>query len=108
MSLFIGASSQYAQGVLDPEKIKMAVLQFNATAATFNMLLDTCGRKCIGHEYGESDLASGEASCVDRCATKYFKANVLVGNNFNEKNVDPLKYMEDYNYVQRRLSGANN
>lgn len=99
MSFFIGNSSQYSQANVDPEKIKLAEVQFNATAATFNKVLLTCAAKCVNHEYGESDLLTGEACCVDRCVTKYMKANVMVGTNFQEKNMQPYNSMAEYKKV---------
>lgn len=96
MLLFIGNTSQYAWGTVDPEKIKQAQLQFEATAATFNKVLSTCAAKCINHEYGEGDLAKGEMSCVDRCVAKYVHANRMIGENFTKKNLNPYFNMGGY------------
>lgn len=63
---------------VDPEKVKLAEIQFTVVSATFNKLLSQCLEKCIAHEYGENELNTGEASCVDRCVAKYVKANALV------------------------------
>lgn len=79
MSYFLGSASQYSNVQADPEKIKLADVQFTVVASTFNKLLARCLEKCIGHEYGESELNTGEASCVDRCVAKFVKANALVG-----------------------------
>lgn len=79
MSYFLGSASQYSNVHVDPEKVKLADVQFTVVASTFNKLLAKCLEKCIGHEYGESELNTGEASCVDRCVAKYVKANALVG-----------------------------
>lgn len=107
MSFFIGNSSQYSQANVDPEKIKLAEVQFNATAATFNKVLLTCAAKCVNHEYGETDLLTGEGCCVDRCVTKYMKANVLVGTNFQDKKLEPYNAMPEYKKVTQMLEKAN-
>lgn len=79
MSFFLGSASQYSYVEVDPEKIKMAEVQYTVMSSTFNKLAATCQAKCIGHEYGEGDVNTGEASCLDRCVAKYVKANHLVG-----------------------------
>lgn len=100
MSMFMGGSSQYSYAQVDPQKVKAAEIQFSATAATFNRMLATCEAKCINDEYGESDLTTGEAACVDRCVSKYVKANALVGTNFQTKNMNPFYYMGDYDKIK--------
>lgn len=79
MSFFMGSTSQYAFVEVDPEKLKLAEAQFTVVSLTFNRLLKTCNEKCIGHEYGEGDLNTGEASCIDRCVAKYVKTNAEIG-----------------------------
>lgn len=79
MSYYLGNASQYSYVEVNPEKVKLADVQFTVVASTFNKLLARCLEKCISHEYGESDLNTGESSCVDRCVAKYVKANALVG-----------------------------
>lgn len=108
MSLFLGNSGQYAHVQVNPEKMKQAEIQFSATAATFNSILSTCESKCINREYGESELTTGEAVCVDRCVSKYVKANAHIGTNFQSKGYNPYSHMKDYEYVQRKLQSNNN
>lgn len=103
MSMFMGSSSQYSHVQVDPEKIKQAEIQFSATAATFNKMLHTCEAKCIRPEYGESDLNTGEAACIDRCISKYVKANAMIGTNFQKKNMNPFYYMPEYDKVKLML-----
>lgn len=104
----MGNSAQYSWGTVDPEKIKQAETQFCAQAATFNKLLEKCRQKCMGHEYGEGELAKGEATCTDRCVTKYIHANKLVGDNFREQNMNPWVYMAEYDKVKLMMNEANN
>lgn len=79
MSFFLGDTSQYSYAAVDPEKVKLAEIQFNAISTTFNNVLETCQKKCISHEYGEGELNTGEASCLDRCVSKFIRANFEVG-----------------------------
>lgn len=102
MSLFIGNSSQYSNVLVNPEKIRLAEVQFSSTAATFNRIISTCAKKCINHEYGEGELATGEGSCVDRCVSKYFQANIAVGTEFQQRGVDPMAMMPEYRIVEKR------
>ncbi|WPK24266.1 hypothetical protein PUMCH_001533 [Australozyma saopauloensis] len=81
MSYFLGSTGQYAHVEVNPEKIKLAEVQFTVMASTFNSVLSRCREKCIVPEYGEGDLATGEQSCVDRCVAKYVKANANIAQH---------------------------
>lgn len=100
MSLFLGNSAQYAYVQVDPEKIKLAEMQFNATSETFNRLLGQCRQKCIQPEYGEGELNTGETTCVDRCVAKYVKTNVLIGTHLTEQGINPYNDMPEYKKVR--------
>lgn len=78
MSYFLGNTAQYSYMDVDHEKIKLALVQYTVTAEQFNRLLHQCREKCVAHEYGEGDLNTGEASCIDRCVAKYVKANTMI------------------------------
>ncbi|ODQ59396.1 hypothetical protein WICANDRAFT_32579 [Wickerhamomyces anomalus NRRL Y-366-8] len=71
--------SAYMNQDADPEKIKMAEVQFDAMSKTFNTMLKSCRNKCIPDEYGEADLNKGEMMCIDRCVAKYYKTNLKIG-----------------------------
>lgn len=104
MSLFIGNVNQYSYARVDPTKIAAAQLQYEAMSATFNRLLITCQEKCILAEYGEGDLNTGEQSCIDRCVSKYVKANIVVGKVFLDLNYDATRDMPEHRIIQRELS----
>ena len=36
----------------------------------YNRVIEMCFQKCIAR-FGEGELASGEAACIDRCTIKY-------------------------------------
>lgn len=78
MSYFLGNSAQYSYMDVDHAKIERAQVQFDVTAEQFNRLLTQCRNKCVRREYGEGDLNTGEASCVDRCVSKYVQTNTAV------------------------------
>lgn len=103
MSFFLGDASQYSNANVDPERIQLAEVQFEAMSNTFNKVLRTCRNKCIGERYGEGELNTGELSCSDRCVAKYVKANVLVGTHIQEEGYDLLKHMPEYNKIQSML-----
>lgn len=81
MSYFLGDAGQYAHIDVDPEKIKLAEVQYTMMSRNFDSLLRQCREKCIVHEYHEGDLATSEASCVDRCVAKYVNANTRIAQN---------------------------
>ncbi|RCK59400.1 Mitochondrial import inner membrane translocase subunit TIM12 [Candida viswanathii] len=104
MSVFLGSTSQFSHATVDPEKIKLAEIQFQAMSFTFNKLLARCEAKCLVHEYGEGELTKGELECIDRCVLKYVKANVVIGN-FLQTNFrfSPYNSMPEYKKVQEML-----
>lgn len=81
MSYFLGNTAQYSHVKADPEKIKLAEAQYTVMAATFNSVLRQCREKCIYTEYGEGELNTGEASCIDRCVAKYVLTSSIVAQN---------------------------
>ena len=44
----------------------------------FNRLSQSCFKKCVPHDYRESDLNKGESVCLDRCVAKFFEVNVKI------------------------------
>lgn len=105
MSLFLGNAAQFSYMEINEERMKLAKIQFDAMSTTFNKVLQTCQSKCIQHEYGEGDLNTGEASCIDRCVAKFVKSNVLVGQQV-QTTLIPEK-MPEYNEVSRRLESSD-
>lgn len=106
MSVFLGSTSQFSQARVDPEKIKLAEIQFEAMASTFNKLLRRCESKCLLHHYGEGELTKGEQECIDRCVSKYVKANVIIGEHLQKQRLDPFNSMPEYRKVQDILASS--
>lgn len=106
MSVFLGSTSQFSKAKIDPEKIKIAEIQFEAMAFTFNKLLRRCESKCLLHHYGEGELTKGEQECIDRCVSKYVKANVIIGEHLQKQRLDPFNSMPEYRKVQDILASS--
>lgn len=102
MSYFLGNTAQYSHIEADPEKIRLAEVQYTVMASTFDSLLRTCREKCIYPEYGEGDIVTGEASCIDRCVAKYVNANARIAQQV-QYSLLPDK-MPEYQKVQSILS----
>lgn len=102
MSFFLGNSAQYSHVEVNPEKVKLAEVQYTVMSSTFNQMLYTCRQKCIGHEYGEGDVNTGEASCTDRCVAKYVKANATIAQDLQYKLLP--NEMPEYKKVQSMMS----
>ena len=108
MSVFLGSTSQFSKAKIDPEKIKIAEIQFEAMAFTFNKLLRRCESKCLLHHYGEGELTKGEQECIDRCVSKYLKANVFMGD-YLQKNFrfNPYNSLPEYKKVQDIIANGD-
>lgn len=104
MSFFLGNTSQYSYAEVDPEKVKLAEIQFSVMSATFNRVLALCEKKCLAHEYGEGEINTGEASCIDRCVAKYVKANAFVGEKMRLQ-LSP-ESMPEYQKVAQMMKSA--
>lgn len=101
MSYFLGSTGQYSHIDVDPEKIKLAEVQYTVMASTFDSMLRQCRQKCIYPEYGEGDVNTGEASCIDRCVAKYVLANSNIARHV-QYSMLPEK-MPEYTKVQSML-----
>nr|VDD14112.1 unnamed protein product [Brassica rapa] len=42
-------------------------------------LAQTCFSKCVDKRYKEAELNMGDNSCIDRCVSKYWQVNGMVG-----------------------------
>lgn len=101
MSFFLGDATQYSHLEVDPEKVRIAEIQFYAVSTTFNKVLQKCRDKCIIPEYGEGELSTGESSCLDRCVAKYVKTNAFIGSTV-QSSLRP-ETMPEYHLLDQRL-----
>lgn len=102
MSMFIGNQNQYQK--VDPQKVKVAEVQFEAQSTVFNKILLGCEEKCIAREFGEGDLNAGEQSCIDRCVLKFFKANLLVGESLQYNRQFNIQKMPEYKKIELMMN----
>lgn len=84
MSFFgLGGGSKQPE-ISSEQKIKAAENELDMVTTMFNHLLDSCYRKCFDKRYDTGDLTKDESVCIDRCVTKYFAANVKVGESMQD------------------------
>ncbi|GAY37947.1 hypothetical protein CUMW_032930 [Citrus unshiu] len=57
----------------------MAETEMEYRVELFNRLAQTCFNKCVDKRYKESELNMGENSCIDRCVSKYWQVNSMIG-----------------------------
>mmetsp|Transcript_10029 Transcript_10029/g.16468 ORF Transcript_10029/g.16468 Transcript_10029/m.16468 type:complete len:87 (+) Transcript_10029:40-300(+) len=62
-----------------PAQIMKARQEMEAVTDMYNRMVDTCWKKCIAPKYSDSELNTGEVTCVDRCVVKYVETNQKVG-----------------------------
>lgn len=54
----------------DDAAVRMATTELVAVADVFRRISDSCWTKCVANML-DGDLTPGEASCIDRCVSKY-------------------------------------
>ncbi|KAH3662269.1 hypothetical protein OGAPHI_005518 [Ogataea philodendri] len=64
---------------VDPQRMQLAEIHFEAMNSTLNTIKKQCMIKCVPDEYGEGELNKGESSCTDRCVVKFMQANRILG-----------------------------
>lgn len=73
-----------APKISSEQKIQAAEAELDMVTDMFNRLVDTCYHKCISGGYSAGDLSSNESLCIDRCVSKYFDANIKVGEHMQK------------------------
>ncbi|XP_010414367.1 PREDICTED: mitochondrial import inner membrane translocase subunit TIM10 [Camelina sativa] len=66
-------------GVTKEQAFTMAQTEMEYRVELFNKLAQTCFNKCVDKRYKEAELNMGENSCIDRCVSKYWQVNGMVG-----------------------------
>ncbi|CAH8389673.1 unnamed protein product [Eruca vesicaria subsp. sativa] len=75
----MSAPSPIPAGITKDQAFNMAQTEMEYRVELFNKLAQTCFSKCVDKRYKESDLNMGENSCIDRCVSKYWQVNGMVG-----------------------------
>lgn len=76
-----------AQVPLQLEQQKLQLLQeleIEMMADMYNRLTSTCHKKCIPPSYGDSEIAKGEAVCLDRCVSKFLDIHERIGKKLGQ------------------------
>ncbi|UZJ55013.1 hypothetical protein CBS101457_004333 [Exobasidium rhododendri] len=74
-----GSSSGGSSANVMSPQLQAAEAELEMVTDTFNKLVSSCHQKCISTRYMEPDLNKGESVCIDRCVSKFFLVNKLVG-----------------------------
>ncbi|XP_017784925.1 PREDICTED: mitochondrial import inner membrane translocase subunit Tim10 [Nicrophorus vespilloides] len=70
---------------LDAQKLQLIQeLEIEMMADLYNRLTTTCYKKCIPPAYSESELAKGEAVCLDRCVAKFLDIHDRIGKKLGQ------------------------
>ncbi|CAI0392972.1 unnamed protein product [Linum tenue] len=97
-------NSPLPAGVTKEQAFGMAETEMEYRVELFNRLSQTCFSKCVdkrhvssglhlyfyGSRYKESELNMGENSCIDRCVSKYWLVNGLVGQMLSAGGQRPM------------------
>ncbi|GLU02279.1 hypothetical protein SLE2022_195340 [Rubroshorea leprosula] len=67
------------EGIDKEQAFVMAQSDMEYRIEMFNRLAQTCFIKCVDKRYKERELNMGENSCIDRCVSKYWQVNGLIG-----------------------------
>ncbi|XP_009144367.1 mitochondrial import inner membrane translocase subunit TIM10 isoform X1 [Brassica rapa] len=75
----MAAPSPIPAGISKEQAFSMAQTEMEYRVELFNKLAQTCFVKCVDKRYKEAELNMGENSCIDRCVSKYWQVNGMVG-----------------------------
>ncbi|GCE99123.1 TIM22 complex subunit [Zygosaccharomyces mellis] len=95
----------FAGQEVNPERLEIAQIQYDAMNHTFNNILYSCLEKCIPHEgYGEGELNKGEMSCIDRCVAKIHFSNRLIGAYVQTQGFGPVTHLPHYEKLKKDMT----
>ncbi|EOY33864.1 hypothetical protein QUC31_018730 [Theobroma cacao] len=85
-----GIDKEQAFGMAETE-MEYRVELFNSLFLWFSSrLAQTCFNKCVDKRYKESELNMGENSCIDRCVSKYWQVNGMIGQMLSAGGRPPM------------------
>lgn len=62
-------------------------LEIEMMADMYNRLTAACHKKCIPPVYGDSEIAKGEAVCLDRCVAKFLDIHERIGKKLGQLSI---------------------
>ncbi|GMI81745.1 TRANSLOCASE OF THE INNER MEMBRANE 10 [Hibiscus trionum] len=77
-------------GIDKEQAFGMAETEMEYRVELFNRLAQTCFNKCVDKRYKEAELNMGENSCIDRCVSKYWQVNSMVGQMLSAGGRPPM------------------
>ncbi|OAY61136.1 mitochondrial import inner membrane translocase subunit TIM10 isoform X3 [Manihot esculenta] len=75
----MAANTDLPPGVDKEQVFGMLAMEMEYKVELFNRLAMGCFNKCVDKRYKEPELTMGENSCIDRCVSKYFLVNGIIG-----------------------------
>lgn len=89
MSFFGMGPSMMGAMPIDAEKIRLAENELAMLQSLHKSIVEGCKQKCFVNYYTEVELSKGESCCVTRCTSKFFQANILIGEHLRDLHVEP-------------------
>ncbi|KHG11025.1 Mitochondrial import inner membrane translocase subunit Tim10 -like protein [Gossypium arboreum] len=84
------AANTTPAGIEKEQAFGMAETEMEYRVELFNRLGQTCFNKCVDKRYKESELNMGENSCIDRCVSKYWQVNSMIGQMLSAGGRPPM------------------
>ncbi|XP_027219819.2 mitochondrial import inner membrane translocase subunit Tim10 [Penaeus vannamei] len=82
---------------LNDDQMKLVQdLEIEMMSDMYTRMTNSCHKKCIPTKYKDSEIAKGEAVCIDRCVAKYWEIHERVGKklqNMSTQDEEALKKM---------------
>ncbi|KAK9022213.1 hypothetical protein V6N11_002495 [Hibiscus sabdariffa] len=84
------AAPNIPAGINKEQAFGMAETEMEYRVELFNRLGQTCFNKCVDKRYKEAELNMGENSCIDRCVSKYWQVNSMIGQMLSAGGQPPV------------------
>lgn len=70
---------------LEAQKLQLIQeLEIEMMADMYNRMTSACHKKCIPPAYSDTELAKGEAVCLDRCVSKFLDVHERIGKKLGQ------------------------
>lgn len=80
---------------IEPEKLQLIQeLEIEMMADMYNRLTSVCHKKCIPPVYSDSEVAKGEAVCLDRCVAKFLDVHERIGKKLGQMSAQDEELMK--------------
>ncbi|KAK8488839.1 hypothetical protein V6N11_025353 [Hibiscus sabdariffa] len=86
----VSMAANIPAGIDKEQAFGMAETEMEYRVELFNRLAQTCFNKCVDKRYKEAELNMGENSCIDRCVSKYWQVNSMIGQMLSAGGRPPM------------------